>query len=295
MQGTRNVIVILGPTASGKSDLGIRLARQFNGVVLSADSRQVYRGLNLGTGKVTRKEMAGVRHELLDIASPRGQYSVSRFVRDALSVIWSLPPEQPIFLVGGSPFYIDALIKPGSYSHVPPDETLRRRLAGKSNRQLLSMLRRLNPSWAATVDAANRRRLIRAIEVSRSKQTRPEPARPLFRVQKIGIRMTWPKLFIRIDQRVDRRMRAGMMREITRLRESGISWRRLDAFGLEYRYLSRIARGQLSRSDGIRQLKSAIHDFSRRQMTWWRRDPDIIWIEKPGTATKIVRNFLATR
>jgi tRNA dimethylallyltransferase len=294
MSKPRSLVVILGPTASGKSSLSVKLARYFSGVVISADSRQVYRNLNIGTAKITRTEMKGVPHFLLNVASPRGQYSVSRYVRDVRRVLAKLPADQPIFLVGGSPFYIKALTTPNSFSTIPPDPKLRRRLAKKTASQLLVILQHLNPDRAKNIDSANRRRLIRAIEISKH-QTPPLIAETpaLFpRILKIGLQLPRPRLYHRIDTRIDRRLKHGLVQEVARLHRYGLTWKKLDSFGLEYRFVSRYLRGQLSLPATTAALKSATHDFARRQMTWWRRESDIHWITKSTDAKKLIGKFL---
>lgn len=288
----QSIIVILGQTASGKSALGIRLAKRFHGVIISADSRQVYRGMDLGTGKVTKKEMSGVPHYLLDVASPRTQYSVAHFARDVARVMKRISLRTPIFLVGGSPFYIKAVTEPGSFSPVPPDPVLRRRLARRTLAQLQQTLKQIDPTRYRTIDRANRRRLIRAIETARSTHTPASIDMPSMHVLKIGINIPRPELLMRIDKRVDERLRRGMMAEVARLHHQGISWPRLDAFGLEYRFLSRFVRGKIDRVTAVAQLKSAIHDFAKRQKTWWKRDQDIRWIKRPVAAERLVRAFL---
>lgn len=291
---SRRLIVVLGPTTSGKSSLGVQLAKKYRGVVISADSRQVYRGLDLGTGKIKPTEMRGVPHFLLDIASPHGQYSVARYVRDVRQVTRRLPPATPLFLVGGSPFYIDALTKPDKIMSVPPNPKLRRRLEAKTTPQLVAMLRRLAPERYKIIDRANRRRLIRAIEIASVKTSLGDmPTLPDWQVLKIGIRVPNKKLFPRIDRRVDQRLRTGMMNEVRRLHRHGLNWKKLDAFGLEYRFLSRYLRGELPKAEAVSQLKTAIHNFARRQMTWWRRDTEINWVISLAQADRLVKKFLA--
>lgn len=291
-----SVIIILGPTASGKSALGVQLAKKFGGVILSADSRQVYRGMDIGTGKITIKEMSGVPHFLLDVASPRSQYSVARYVRDAVRVIKKIPPSQPIFLVGGSPFYIDALTKPNSFSPVPPNAGLRRRLEKYTTLQLIQQLKKLDPKRAKNIDQANRRRLIRAIEIA---QPNIPPGgildnnMPAFRCLKIGVQVDQKKLYKNIDQRLDQRMKHGMVQEVVRLHAEGLSWKKLQAFGLEYRFLSHYLQGDLQKQAAIEQLQHAIHYFAKRQMTWWKRDQEIQWVTKKTKAMKLTRTFLA--
>lgn len=292
MNTTRTIVVILGPTAVGKSALSIQLAKKFRGVVISADSRQVYRGMDLGTGKITQREMAGVPHYLLDIASPTRQYSVSRYVHDVLKVLKIIPSSTPIFLVGGSPFYIDALTKPDSYSPVPPDPKLRQQLAKKTLRQLQATLRHLDPKRYKSIDIANRRRLERAIEIASYGGNRKAPTLPPMRILKIGLSLPRTILNRRIDHRVDVRLRQGMVAEVRRLHETGVSWPRLDNFGLEYRFLGRYLRGQISKTEAVNQLKSATHDFAKRQMTWWKRDHDICWVSNQNHASSLLRAWL---
>ncbi len=295
------LIVILGPTASGKSTLGIILAKKFQGVIISGDSRQVYRGMDLGTGKVTKKEMMGVPHYLLDVASPKSQYSVAQYVRDVIRVLKKIPPMSPIFLVGGTPFYIDALTKPDSFSSVPPNPALRQRLEKKTTVQLVALLKKKNPTRLQNIDIANRRRLIRAIEIS-SHQSPPGKGGaahragvvelPKFRILKLGIAIDKQLLHKNIARRVESRMRQGMVREVQRLHKHGVSWNRLDALGLEYRWLSRYLRGQLTKPEAVVQLKSSIRHFAKRQMTWWKRDQEIRWVKNQSQASNLVKNHL---
>jgi tRNA dimethylallyltransferase len=286
------LVVILGPTASGKTALSIRLAKKFGGVIISADSRQVYRGMNIGTGKITKKEMAGVPHYLLDVASPHGQYSVSRYVNDVLRALRRIKPSTPIFIVGGSAFYIKALTVPHSWSSVPPDPKLRRQLSKMTLAQLLKLLRKKNPAALKTIDRANRRRLERAIEIASTKNQFDQPQLPPLNVLTVGINFPRPVLNNRIDRRVDQRMRQGMIAEVQRLHQQGLSWKKLDAFGLEYRFISRYLRGHITKSEMNVQLKSAIHDFAKRQMTWWKHDTNIHWVTKKTDAQRLVTRFL---
>lgn len=293
----RNVIVILGPTASGKSKLGVRLAKKFHGVVISADSRQVYKGMDIGTGKITRKEMDGVPHYLLSVASPKTQYSVARYVQDVQKIMKKIPPAVPIFLVGGSAFYIKALTEPHSFSLVPPNQALRRQLERKTTAQLLALVKKKDSVRYATIDPANRRRLIRAVEVASF--VSPLPKKSItkaevsaLRVLKIGLSVPRPELLKRIDRRIDTRMKRGMLEEVRKLRHQGVSWKKLEAFGLEYRFLARQIQGKLSKAEAIQQLKSSTHDFAKRQMTWWKRDQDIRWIQKSASGISWVKTFL---
>lgn len=294
------LIVVLGPTASGKSALGIALARRFNGEIVSADSRQVYRGLDIGTAKVTPAERALVPHHLLDVADPREVYTVSQFQAAAIDAIDAILARgrQP-FLVGGSPHYIQAVVDHLDIPHVPPQPELRAQLEALPLPALLAQLEELDPEGAASIDRNNPRRVIRALEVCLvsgkpfSQQRRL--AHPLYRSLLLGI--DWPRevLYARIDARVDERLRRGMVQEVRDLLARGLSHERLEALGLEYRYISRYLRGGFaSEAEMVQRLKYAIHDFTRRQLTWFRKDKRVVWLEGADLeqAEEEVRKFL---
>lgn len=297
------LIVVLGPTASGKSALGIALAQRFAGEIVSADSRQVYRGLDIGSAKVTPEEQALVPHHLLDIIDPRETYTVADFQRDAFAAIDAiLARRRQPFLVGGSPHYIQAVVDNFDIPHVPPQPELRVRLEAQSLDELLSQLEILDPQAAASIDRNNPRRVIRALEVclitgKPFSQQRGQAA-PRYRSLLLGIQ--WPRgvLYERIDMRVDERMQQGMVQEVERLLDEGVSSARLEALGLEYRYVSWWLRGKFSsEAEMVQRLKYAIHDFTRRQLTWFRQDKRIVWIEG-GTemeerAEEEIKAFLA--
>lgn len=291
----RNMVVILGTTASGKSALGVRLAKKFHGVVISADSRQVYRGLNTGTAKITKSEMGGVKHFLLDVASPRGQYSVARYVQDVQRVLRHLPKTTPVFLVGGSAYYIKAVTEPGSYSAVPPNLALRRRLAAKSTYQLIKELTKLDPNRARSIDPANRRRLERAIEIASSTPLSEGGRAPGVagsqRIFKLGLQVPRPELYRRIDRRVDVRFKK-IVTEVKKIHRSGLSWRRLESFGLEYRFTAQFVQGKITKTEAINKIKFGTHDFARRQLTWWRKENDIRWVRNIPQADQLARKFL---
>ena len=279
------LIVLLGPTASGKSGLGIALARCCDGEIVSADSRQVYRGLDIGTAKVTPEERALVPHFLLDIIEPDEVYTVSRFQQDAFAAIDDIVARGKLpFLVGGSPHYIQAVVDGLHIPQVAPQTELRATLDARSTNDLLRELRERDPRGYETIDHKNRRRIIRALEVcivtgEPFSQQRGMVA-PCYRSLLLGIQ--WPRatLYSRIDARVDERMQQGMVQEVRDLLASGVSHERLDAFGLEYRFIDRYLRGEyVSEAQMVERLKYAIHDFTRRQLSWFRRDSRIVWIE----------------
>ena len=279
------LIVVLGPTASGKSALGIELALRFEGEIVSADSRQVYRGMDIGSAKVTPEERALVPHHLLDVADPREIFTVSQFQQQAIAAINDiLARNRQPFLVGGSPHYIQAVVDHLDIPPIPPQPELRAQLEARPLADLLAQLEELDPRAAATIDRQNPRRVIRALEVclvsGRPFSEQRRVAHPLYRSLLLGI--SWPRevLYKRIDARVDERMEQGMVDEVQDLLAQGISHERLDALGLEYRYISRYLRGEISGEAAmLERLKFAIHDFTRRQLTWFRKDSRILWIE----------------
>lgn len=289
-----SVIVIVGPTASGKTALGVRLAKHFHGIVISADSRQVYRGLDRCFATVTKREMGGVRHYLLRFVPLKRRYTAGDYARDFQRVLKRVPKRTPVFLVGGSPFYIEAALHPEHLANVKPNLALQRRLASRTLPQLLVQLKRLDPQRYRVIDRHNRRRIERAIEIAAAPTPLPTPHSPLpFRVLTIGLHLPRKKLYTKIDARVDQRLAQGMLAEVQRAHRRGVSWAKLESLGLEPRFLARILRGHLTREEGVQQLKHAIHDFVRRQLTWWRRDRTIRWIRHTTDALRLVRRFLA--
>jgi len=295
------LVVVLGPTASGKSALGIALARRFDGEIVSADSRQVYRGLDIGTAKVTPQEQALAPHHLLDIADVADIYTVAQFRQQAIAAIDAILErgKQP-FLVGGSPHYIQAVVDNLAIPAIAPQPALRAALEARPLSDLLAELERLDPQSYAVIDRDNPRRVIRALEVCLvsgkpfSKQRAQHD--PLYNCLLLGI--NWPRavLYQRIDQRVDERIAQGMVEEVQNLLEQGVSHQRLEDLGLEYRFISRWLRGEFaSEAEMTQRLKYAIHDFTRRQLSWFRRDPRIVWIEGYDVerAKTLVEDFLA--
>lgn len=294
--------VILGPTASGKSALGIALARRFHGEIVSADSRQVYRGLDIGTAKVTPEEREIVPHHLLDVVDPRETYTVAQFQHDAIAAINAIVARGALpLLVGGSPHYIQAVVDHLDIPRIPPQPELRAELEARPLPDLLAQLEELDPQSAATIDRNNPRRVIRALEVcivsGKPFSQQRGVADPLYRCLLLGI--AWPRqtLYQRIDARVDERMQQGMVQEVRNLLDEGVSHERLEALGLEYRFISFWLRGGFpSEAEMVQRLKYAIHDFTRRQLAWFRHDQRIVWINGGPRmleeAERVVSNFL---
>jgi len=290
------LIVILGPTASGKTTLSIRLAKKFNGEIVSADSRQVYKGMDIGTGKVTKKEMQGIPHYLLDVVSPKRRFTVTQYRNLALRAINKIQKAGKIpFLVGGTGFYIQAIVDGIVIPEVKPDWKLRKRLEKKSIKELYEILKKLDPRRIRTIEKENPRRLIRAIEIV-LKTKKPVPIlkfQPLpYPVLIIGIKKTSQELKKLIKNRLLKRLKKGMVAEVRRLRKEGLSWRRLEEFGLEYRYIAQYLQKKINYYEMTEKIQKESEKFTKRQMTWFKRDKKIRWVRDYKKAEKLVKNFL---
>ncbi len=277
---TLPLIVILGQTATGKSAYAVALAQEINAEIISADSRQVYKGLNLGTGKVTKKEMGGIPHHLLDVANPSQQFSVANYQELTKKAIEKIHKKNKIpILVGGTGFYIDAVIHDTKLPEVPPNATLRKKLAKLSTERLFAMLKKIDPLRAQTIDTKNPVRLIRAIEIAKALGHVPRVITTnKYPVIKIGIMLPDEVLKERIHTRLLDRLTQGMLREATRLHRDGLSWRRMEELGLEYRYMARHLQGKITHNQMLQQLENEIWKYAKRQKTWFKRDKEIIWI-----------------
>ena len=299
----QKLIVILGPTASGKSDIAVALAKKFSGEIISADSRQVYKGLNVGTGKITKKEMGGVKHHLLDVAFPKKRFSASDFKILSTEAIVKIVSKNKIPIIcGGTGFYIDALLGDKQIPEVPPNEKLRKQLEKKSVGELLEILKKLDPERAENIDAKNPRRLIRAIEICKiigkvplfnpKKQNFSGQANLKYEVLKIGIKMEEKELKSRINKRLEKRIEQGMIIEAKKLHNKGLSWKRMWELGLEYGALADFLEKKINKKEMIERLQKEIWHYAKRQITWFKRDKSIIWLPpKIGLIEKEVKKF----
>lgn len=354
----QNIIAVVGPTASGKSALAVELARRFHGEVISADSRQVYKGLDIGTGKVpgewhiahsiwrmanskAGKHIAygewqtangewhiangkwriangkstdkrhyffykGIRHHCIDFASPKRQYTVAQYQTHARRVLHKLFAIGSLPIVcGGTGLYVDALLYDYPLPSVKPNAVLRKKLEGMSTDSLAALLKTLDPGRYATIDIRNPRRLIRAIEIARTLGSVPQLTidqlhlTKKYNVLKIGIRVSKEDLQKKIRTRLMKRLRrpagsaqGGLIQEVQQLHANGISWKRLDSLGLEYRYVGRYLQNLITKDVMIEVLVKEIYRYSKRQMTWFTRDSSIHWISTPREAISLIKAFL---
>ena len=288
----------MGPTSSGKSALAVELAKKFDGEVISADSRQVYRGLNIGTGKITKREMRGVPHHLLDVVSPKRKFSADDYVRHARTAIRGIASRGKLPIVaGGTGFYIDALIGRIALPNVPPNPKLRAQLEKKSAAQLFALLKKKDPRRAKTIEPQNKRRLIRALEIAQAIGKSPNVARQglaTYDALWIGIAPPMKELEKKIAIRLFARIRQGMVTEAKRLHAGGLSYKRMEELGLEYRSLARFLQGVITRNQMTDELNRAIRKYAIRQIRYWKRNKDIRWFKDAGAARiqKDVRDWL---
>ena len=282
----QRLVVILGTNASGKSELGIRLARHFGGEIISADSRQVYRGLDLGSGKVTPAQAATVNHHLIDVADLSEYYSLAQYQRAAYNAIDSIASAGKLpFLVGGTGLYIRAVVAGYELVDVPPNDPLRAELESLPLPQVVERLEKDDPDAASRIDKSNRRRLIRAIEIAAAGQGHSAAHKNSPRYDCLQLGLTWPReiLVQRIEDRLRERLASGMIEEVAALRSRGVSDIRLDKLGLEYRYIARYLRGEFRTVEDLRAaLVVAIRQFAKEQVTWFKRDPRIFWLDPFG-------------
>ncbi len=299
------IIVILGPTASGKSELAVKIAKRFNGEIISADSRQVYKGLNIGSGKITKKEMQEIPHHLLDVASPKRTFTVSQYQKLSKKALKDILKRGKVPIIcGGTGLYIDTLIYDYKLPEVPPQPKLRKELEKKSTEELFEQLQKLDSRRAKNIDKNNRRRLVRALEIiiTTGKLVPPlnfgksdftkEVRLPYINILKIGVKKTSDKLKLLIKKRLITRLRQGMVKEVENLRKDGLSWKRFDDLGLEYRYVSRYLRGLITKKEMIELILKESWYYAKRQMTWFKRDAIIHWINNSDEALRLTRKFL---
>ncbi|MEI7637674.1 MAG: tRNA (adenosine(37)-N6)-dimethylallyltransferase MiaA [Syntrophus sp. (in: bacteria)] len=325
MKNKPNMAVILGPTASGKTRLAVRLAKDRGGEIISADSRQVYRGMDLGTGKDLLDytiEGVAIPFHLVDIVEPTEEFHLFAYQRlfhrcfKDITARGALP-----VLVGGSGMYLEAVIRSYDLREVPENRDLRRELDNLDMDALASRLQAVQPDLHNKTDLLDRERLLRAIEIAEETRVKrvqsadglpddnpldsshrpsasgPEHLSSSLRPLVIGVRWERTILRQRITDRLQARLQSGMVEEVAALHQSGVSWERLHHFGLEYRYISLYLQDQMSFDDMVKTLNTRIHQFAKRQDTWFRRMERlgvvIHWI--PGDDYAALRSLVGDR
>ena len=282
MSGYPKVVAVVGTNASGKSALGVELAKRYDAEIISADSRQVFRGLDLGSGKITPEEMQGVRHHLIDVREPNEFFSMADFQRMSYAAIDGILARGRLpMIVGGTGLYVDSVLDGYLLSDREPDLAYRAELEKLTTPQLYDMLLTLVPD--AQVDRNNRNRVMRMIERIHDGDDAVPGKQPRYRSLRLGV--SWPRevLAQRIDERLKMRVEQGMIEEVQGLMDRGATKEFLLGLGLEYRFITQYLTGAIpDRDEMLRLLAIAIKQFAKRQMTWFRRNPDIVWLDMAG-------------
>jgi tRNA dimethylallyltransferase len=298
MKQRSKIIVVVGPTASGKSSLAVEIAKQFGGEVISADSRQVYRSLDIGTAKITKEEMRGVPHHLLDIADPTEIYTAADFVRDGRTAIADVATRSQLpVIAGGTLFYIDSLLGRISYPEVPPNDALRAELEELPTATLVERLEAADPARAKTIDTHNRRRLIRALEIVAALGSVPPPREtaPLYDTLTIGITTDPESLRARFRERGTTWLQGSFRAEVEELLQSGVSRERLHEIGFEYQLMLEYIDGTLDESAFVQRFVEKNWQYAKRQYTWLKRNQSIHWFTKDDPQIfEAVKQFLGT-
>ena len=292
------LIVITGTNASGKSGLGVKLAKRFAGEIVSADSRQVFCGLDLGSGKITEEEKQGIPHYLIDVANPNDFFSLKDYQKLAYEAIDDIASRGVnAFLVGGTGLYINCVADGYNLTDASPDLKLRAKIEAMTREEIIKELEKIDPAALSRVDILNKRRLERAYEKSIAGYGADKESHPRYEVLEIGV--TWPRevLYERIRERLDRRLDEGMIKEVENLRANGATDEFLYKLGLEYRYILMYLRGEFADyNDFYNKLFMEIRHLAKEQMTWFRKRKNIHWIDMQGNpeaeAVVLIEEFL---
>lgn len=267
------LLIILGPTASGKTRVAVQVARALNAEIISADSRQVYRGMDIGTGK-DLQEYGTVPYHLIDIVDPGYEFNVFEFQRRFIQAFRDIHYRRRLpILVGGTGLYLDAVLKGYQLAEVPENPELRQELAARSLEDLADRLKQINPRLHNTTDLLDRQRLTRAIEIAEFTPGKDQAPYHFPQLDPVVFGIKWERKILRqrITQRLKARLKRGMIEEVESLLEKGVSFETLEFYGLEYRFIAKYLKGELNKNDMFQKLNSAIHQFAKRQDTWFRR------------------------
>ncbi len=291
----QKLISIIGTNASGKSNLGFNLAKEFNGEIVSADSRQLYKGLDLGTGKISKAEMGQIKHYMIDILDLNQPYSLLEYQKNAyLSIDEIISKNKVPFLVGGTGLYTRSIVEGYVMSITPPNEELRKELEGKSKEELIEILK--EQGVTDLEESISMRKLCRKIEKLSYGVNGDYECKPRYEVLQMGVTWSREKLHERIKIRLDKRLDEGMIDEVENLIKQGATGEFLLSLGLEYRYIYKYLQGEMTYNEFYEKLFTEIKRFAKRQMTWFRKEKNTTWLDMEGDyynqAKNLVEQFL---
>ncbi|HBB36897.1 MAG: tRNA delta(2)-isopentenylpyrophosphate transferase, tRNA dimethylallyltransferase [Candidatus Moranbacteria bacterium GW2011_GWC1_45_18] len=323
MNSSKNkILVILGPTSSGKSDIAIKMAKKFNGEIISADSRQIFRGMDIGTGKVTGKltpvilstrsapkDLAtkkiiflshGIPHHMIDIVSPQIDFNVAKFKKQSEKIIDDILKRGKLPIIcGGTGFWIQSIVDDVNFPEVKPDWKLRKKLERYSAEKLFTMLKKLDSARSKNIDSKNKVRLIRAIEIAikigkvpKIKNKKYQILNTRYQILQIGLKLPKEKLYLNIEKRVLARFKQGMIAEVEKLHQQGLSWKKIQSFGLAYLWIPLYLQNKISKKELVEKVTQAEKNYAKRQMTWFKRDKRIKWLKNYQQIEKSVKIFL---
>lgn len=300
MENDKKIIVMLGPTSSGKTRLAVELAHEFNGEVVSADSRQVYRGMDIGTGKDLAEYT--VPYHLINVADPKSQFDLAKYQKLAFKAIDEILSRGKLpILTGGSGLYLQAVVDNYKLVKAKKDLAFRKKLDKFKAGKLFEILKKLDPRIASKLnqsDKNNKRRLIRYLEIlQQDKDFKSRVGRKKYDALIIGVNCPREILKQRIAKRLIQRLKEqNMIGEVDSLRKSGLSWKRLEGFGLEYQFISLYLQKRLNYEEMVEKLNIAVNQFSKKQMSWFRRwekqGAKINWCSNIKKAEKLINNFI---
>jgi tRNA dimethylallyltransferase len=310
MSTVKKLIVILGPTASGKTEMALKLAKKFNGEIVNADSRQIYREMEIGTGSPflqiqnsipsTRDKIQNsvnnIPHHLFHIISPDQKFSLAQYKKLALKTIKDIQRRGKLpILVGGTGLYISAIVDNLKIPKAPPSDEIRNKLEKHTKKYLFNKLKKIDSQSAKNIGPDNKRKLIRALEVyeitGKLFSAQQVKGKPLFNILQIGIKTDRAKLYKKIDKRVDKMIKMGLIEETKKLSKK-YSFDLPAMSGIGYFEISAYLSNEMSLADATQKIKYRTHQYARRQMTWFKRDERIKWVSNYKEAKNLVKNFL---
>ncbi|MFH0805677.1 MAG: tRNA (adenosine(37)-N6)-dimethylallyltransferase MiaA [Patescibacteria group bacterium] len=290
------LIIILGPTASGKSDLAIKLAQKFNGEIISADSRQIYKEMNIGTAKIIKKEMSGVPHYMIDIVKPNQKFTLAQFQKKTIKIIKDIQKRNKLpLLVGGTGLYIQSIVDNLKIPETKPDKKLRNKLEKLTNQELINKLKKLDSKALKIIDTKNKRRLIRALEIclltKKPFSEQRKKNKSIFNTLQIGIKLNTKNLEQKIIKRIEKMIKNGLIKENKKLLKK-YGDKPYSMSGIGYKEIIPYINNKITLKEAKELIKIHTRQYAKRQMTWFKRDKTIKWIKNYSEAEKLIQLFL---